>query len=104
MSNMDMQFAVFMLIFIGVLLRMIIPALRKIIEQWDEAGGGFKWNHKYTATCLLSFLIAIVVAFMGLNIFDLQSDVVIDLKYATGVLVFSWGLNSLVTEVAEWVT
>ena len=43
--------------FLGALMRTLLPAFRKMQENSD-----FTWDHRYTLTCIYSFLLSLVIA------------------------------------------
>lgn len=86
-------------IFIGVLLRTILPALRKALEAPPEQP--FRWNHRYTMTAVSAILIAVYVTLKAYHQFTPPSDGIIIVFIAA--LVFGSGLNSLINEATEWI-
>jgi len=84
-------------IFVGVLARMIVPALRKKAEDSDK----FKWDHTYTAIALFSLIIAIATTFIGFLAFPLPESVT-PLPFFITSVVYGFGLNATITEIMKW--
>ena len=85
-------------IFLGVLLRTILPALRKW-KDFDD----FEWSNKYTATMIISIITAVAVAIIAFPQFIIPVTsnpyTIFSAAFICGI-----GLNELVIEVTEWVT
>jgi archaellum biogenesis protein FlaJ (TadC family) len=83
-------------IFVGCLIRTLAPFIRKWMADEIEDG----WNHKYTATLIISYIIAMVATAMVYQ----QNP----LDFTNGDTIFVKGLilgvtsNTIITEIAEW--
>ena len=88
----------YLLIALGVFVRMVIPALRKYGEV--EKGEEFHWNNKYTITAIVSVLIGLATSAIGFEMFTVPEVYSFDL--ALGAVVYGFGLDSVITEVSEW--
>jgi uncharacterized membrane protein len=89
------QLIAFLGIFTGVLLRTLLPAVRKALENPD-----FQWDHAYTGTALTAILVAILVALRAYPMFTIPQGGV--LIVYTQALLFGMGLNSLINEAYKW--
>jgi hypothetical protein len=82
-------------IFIGCVVRTLAPFIRK----W-MSGEAEDWNHKYTATLVVAYIVAVVVTSMVYQ----QNP----LDFTNGDTIFFKGLilgvtsNSIINEVTEW--
>jgi hypothetical protein len=78
----------FFAIFIGVLLRTLLPSLKKMKE-------GQAWDHTYTATAAFAVLTSFITAVMAFTNFNLPEG--ISGYFMVGVVsfVYGWGLNDV---------
>ena len=83
-------------IFVGVLARMIIPALRKKAEEGDK----FEWKHRYTVVAVLSLLVAIFTTFTGFLAFPIPENVT-PLFFFITAAVYGFGLDAIITELMK---
>lgn len=92
------EFIAFLGIFIGVLIRTLLPAIRKAFEASPEEP--FEWDHKYTATAIIAVFTALLVSAKAFSLFTLPegSDFFIFIE----ALSFGAGLNSLINEASQW--
>jgi hypothetical protein len=91
----SVQVVAFIGIFTGVLLRTLLPAIRKALEDPD-----FRWDHAYTGTALTAILVAILVTLRAYPTFPLpQGGAAV---VYTQALLFGLGLNSLINEAYKW--
>jgi len=96
---MEPELVSFLGIFVGVLLRTLLPAVRKAVE---DTSGEFKWDHRYTLTAVSAILIAVFVSSMAYPQFSPPEG--------GGGLVFiqalgfGAGLNSLINEAKSWLS
>jgi len=92
------EFIAFLGIFIGVLIRTLLPAMRKSLEASPEES--FEWDHKYTATAIIAVFTALLVAVKAFSLFTVPegSCFVIFIE----ALGFGAGLNSLINEASQW--
>lgn len=88
-------------IFLGILTRTLLPALRKWKEAIDS-NEPFTWNHKYTITLIVSGIFSVVTALTLYESF--VAPVASDTKIFIAAFFFGLGLNSGIDELAEWVT
>jgi len=86
-------------IFLGVFVRTVSPALRKIKEA-AEKQEEFKWNHKYTVTAVASFLSAFTVTLLAYPTFQIPTGNLY--LVFSSAFIFGSGLNSLINEVQAW--
>jgi hypothetical protein len=89
----DVELAVsFASIFVGVLLRTLLPSLKKL-------QAGQKWDHTYTATAFFAVLTSFITAIMLFPTFNLPSDV----QGLFGVFIisfiFGWGSNDFYNKI-----
>lgn len=92
----------FVLILLGVILRMLGPALRKRYEAAKE-GEKFKWDHRYTWATLFSLAVAFIATLYGIVQYVMpppETHWVV--AYAITILE-GIGLETIVVEIAEWV-
>ena len=66
MIDIEIQLIAFLGIFVGVLLRTLLPAIRKALEN-----PGFKWDHAYTGTALTAILAAILATLRAYPMFTI---------------------------------
>ena len=85
----------FLGIFTGVLLRTLLPAIRKALQDPE-----FEWNHTYTGTALTAILVAILVTLRAYPTFAIPQGGA--LMVYTQALLFGLGLNSLINEAYKW--
>jgi len=91
----SVQIIAFLGIFTGVLLRTLLPAIRKALEDPE-----FKWDHTYTGTALTAVLVAILVTLRAYPLFPIpQGGALVVYSQA---LLFGLGLNSLINEAYKW--
>ncbi|MCD6480033.1 hypothetical protein J7L65_04540 [Candidatus Bathyarchaeota archaeon] len=91
----SVQVVAFLGIFTGVLLRTLLPAIRKALENPE-----FEWNHAYTGTALTAILVALLVALRAYPMFQMpQGGALVVYSQA---LLFGLGLNSLINEAYKW--
>ncbi len=91
----SVQVVAFLGIFTGVLLRTLLPAIRKALENPD-----FEWDHAYTGTALTAILVAILVTLRAYPMFTIpQGGAIMVFGQA---LLFGLGLNSLINEAYKW--
>jgi len=83
-------------IFVGILLRTLLPAMRKWMEDED-----FSWNHKYTATLVTSVIIAFVTAMFAFESFVIPEDGLTTVFIAA--FTFGFGLDAGLNEMLKWV-
>lgn len=100
MDSQITEFAVLLGIFLGVCLRTAIPALRKIVDA-IENDEPFYWDHKYTWSAFLAFLVAVVTTFMGFLQFIPPTDVS-PLALMITCMIYGFGLNAIIIEVRKW--
>ena len=88
-------------IFVGCLIRTIAPFIRKwYADQNSDDPQGIPWNHKYTVTFIIAYIISIVVTafvyqanpFTGLEM---------DMAFFKG-LILGVTANTIINEVSEW--
>jgi len=91
----SVQIIAFLGIFTGVLLRTLLPAIRKALET-----PAFEWNHAYTGTALTAILVAILVTLRAYPMFTIPQGGA--LVVYTQALLFGLGLNSLINEAYKW--
>lgn len=84
-------------IFVGVLARMIVPALRKKAEDEDK----FEWDHRYTVVAAFSLIVAIATTFIGFLAFPVPESVT-PLTFFITAVVYGFGLNATITEIMKW--
>jgi len=81
-------------LFAGILVRTIIPALRKMAETPD-----FQWNHQYTATMIISLIISFISALTLYQSFHVPEST--EIQVAIAAFFAGLGLNSGVDELAK---
>ena len=91
----SVQIIAFLGIFTGVLLRTLLPAIRKALENPE-----FEWTHAYTGTALTAILVAILVTLRAYPMFTIPQGGA--LMVYTQALLFGLGLNSLINEAYKW--
>lgn len=96
---MSSELLAYLCIFLGVFVRMLIPALRKYGEAMEN-GDEFHWNRKYTVTAVVSLLVALATAAIGFEMFTIPETY--NFTLALGSIVYGFGLDSVITEVSEW--
>jgi len=89
------QLIAFLGIFTGVLLRTLLPAIRKALENPD-----FEWDHAYTGTALTAILVAILVTLRAYPMFTIPQGGA--LWVYSQAMLFGLGLNSLINEAYKW--
>jgi len=96
------ELIVVFLIFMGAMLRLIIPALRKAAEKVrDGERTPFNWNHRYTLMVLLTTLVGGAGSLVGFLDFVVPVDSS-DLVIAISSLVYGFGLDAVLTEIFAW--
>lgn len=85
-------------IFVGVLARMIIPALRKKAEADED--NPFEWQHKYTFIAALSLLVALITTLTGFLAFPIPENVT-PLTFFIVAVVYGFGLDAIITELMK---
>jgi len=92
------EFIAFLGILVGVLIRTMVPALRKALETSPEEP--FKWDHRYTVTAASAVILAFLVAIMAYPRYAPPEDgALITFIEALG---FGAGLNGLINEASQW--
>jgi hypothetical protein len=94
-----MDTTVFLFIFLGVLLRTLLPALRKWKET-IEGGKPFVWQHKYTVTFIISLASALSIAVTLYETFIIPEGNFMSIATAAFLAGFGW--NSTVDELVKW--
>ena len=89
------QLIAFLGIFTGVLLRTLLPAIRKTLENPE-----FRWDHAYTGTALTAILVAILVTLRAYPTFTPPQGGA--LWVFSQAMLFGLGLNSLINEAYKW--
>ena len=89
----------YLCILLGVLVRMLIPALRKYGEAMEE-GEEFHWDNKYTVTAIVSVLVGLATAAIGFDLFTVPDTY--NFSLVVGTIVYGFGLDAVITEVSEW--
>ncbi len=92
---MEAHIVAFLGIFTGVLLRTLLPAIRKALENPD-----FEWDHAYTGTALTAILVAILVTLRAYPTFTIPQGGA--LWVFSQAMLFGLGLNSLINEAYKW--
>ncbi len=92
---MEAHIVAFLGIFTGVLLRTLLPAIRKALENPE-----FKWDHTYTGTALTAILVAILVTLRAYPTFAIPQGGA--LWVFSQAMLFGLGLNSLINEAYKW--
>ena len=92
---MEAHIVAFLGIFTGVLLRTLLPAIRKALENPD-----FEWDHAYTGTALTAVLVAILVTLRAYPMFTIPQGGA--LWVFSQAVLFGLGLNSLINEAYKW--
>jgi len=91
---------VFFGIFLGCLFRTLSPFVREL-RKASEKDQELKWNHRYTLTFTVSFIVALASAIIGFAGFKVETIgttlAVLCLSFVYGV-----GLNSTINEVSGW--
>ncbi len=83
-------------IFIGVMIRMIVPALRK----WNEDKDAFKWKQRYTIATLIALMIAFITTAIGFMAYPIPQDVS-TFTFLMGSIVYGFGLEAATIEGME---
>ena len=96
---MDPQIVAFLGILLGVLIRMLIPAMQSYRKAMEE-GKEWHWNHKYTMSALISFVVGLATTAIGFGMFTIPE--VYDLTLLISTIVYGFGLDVVITEVLEW--
>lgn len=81
-------------LFLGVLTRTFIPALRKMLSDPN-----FEWNHKYTATAIISLIISTISALSLYQTFNLPEGAAA--QVAIAAYFAGLGVNSGIDELAK---
>jgi len=89
----------FFLIFVGVVIRMIVPYLRKRAES-DEP---FKWNHRYTWATLFSLVVAFTATVIGFVNYILPPPEIDWLVAYAQTMSYGFSLEAIIVEVMEWI-
>ena len=91
----------FFLIFVGVLIRMIVPALRKKLES-DKANEAFKWSHRYTYATVFSLVVAFAATVIGFTNYVMPPPDTYWLVAYCQTMAYGFFLEAVVIEVMEW--
>ena len=96
------QFIVLLGIFVAVIVRTTVPALRKKMEE-KAKGGVFTWDQKYTITAVITILIAVIAALQGfLNFSPPDPNIVGNLGLFIAAFQYGWALNDQMNEIKAW--
>jgi len=79
-------------IFFGVLLRTLLPAIKKLQT-------GASWDHTYTATAAFTIITSFVVAVLAFPTFSLPTSIEGEFGIFIISFTFGWGLNDLYNSV-----
>ena len=86
-------------IFIGVLLRTILPYLRKAAESEEP----LEWNHRYTLTAIVSVITSFMVAVVAFQGFEPPEGSIFLVRIQALAYAFTGaGVNSFMNEVSQW--
>jgi hypothetical protein len=91
------EYVALFLIWVGVIIRMVVPAMRKYLENGEE----FKWSHRYTVTAALSLIVSAAASLVGFTMFSVP-DPFVGVNAYIGAIVFGFGLEDVIVEVMEW--
>ena len=92
------EYVALFLIWVGIVVRMIVPALRKYLDSGAEE---FTWSHRYTATFGLSLIVSLAASLIGFKMFPVP-EITSGLDFQIGAIVFGFGLEDVIVEVMEW--
>lgn len=99
---MDIEAIIFVGIFLGCLFRTVSPFVRKLREAANK-NEKFAWNHVYTLTLVVSFIVALASSLIGFAGFRLEPESTTTMLTLFAVsFVYGVGLNSVINEVAGW--
>jgi len=93
----NLEIIVFAGIFFGCLFRTLAPAIKKARADPD-----FKWNHLYSVTVIVSFLVALVSALIGFAGYMIPTNLGTGFRLFVVCFVYGVGLNSTINEAASW--
>jgi len=82
-------------IFMGCLLRAVLPYLRKKHEA-VQAGQQVKWENRYVWTIVFSIVIALITTMLILPSFQVPIDYIFPLAFAYG-----WASQDIVNKIAK---
>jgi hypothetical protein len=91
MNDLQMLLA-FASIFVGVLLRTLLPSIQKL-------QAGQKWDHTYTATAFMAVISSFVAAILAFPTFNLPTGTEGMFGVFLVSFVFGWGLNDFYNKV-----
>ncbi len=80
-------------ILIGVLIRMVIPALRKAGEE----GEAFQWQHRYTIATAVALLVAFITTAIGFATYPIPENVS-TFSFLIGASIYGYGLEAATIE------
>jgi len=92
------EYVALFLIWAGVIVRMIVPAMRKYLDSGAEE---FKWSHRYTVTAALALIVSAAASLIGFKMFPMPEPP-FGLDFQIGAIVFGFGLEDVIVEIMEW--
>ena len=92
------EYVALFLIWVGIVVRMVVPAMRKYLDSGSEE---FNWSHRYTVTAALSLIVSLAASLIGFKMFPIP-EVTAGLDFMIGAIVFGFGLEDVIVEVMEW--
>ena len=104
---MNIEYIAVISIYIGILLRILVPAIRKWSELNSEVSSGaidkaagFKWSQKYTIELLISLFLAYIVTAITFPLFIIPEGSMVTVVFAGSI--YGWGQTSAIDELFKW--